>query len=72
MPDTKPFFYLNKSEVVKRAETAEARAEAKKQAEAEADTLRIVFSVEGEYPDGTKWSRDATQEEKSLFEQLSE
>ncbi len=70
MPDTKPFFYLNKSEVVKRAETAEARAEAKKQAEAEADTVRIVFTTEGEYPDGTKWSRDATPEEQAEYEEM--
>ena len=70
MQDTKPCTYLRKSEVAKRAETAEARAEAKKQAEAEADTIRIVFGTEGEYPDGTKWSRDATPEEQAEYEEM--
>lgn len=68
--DTMPCSYLRKSKIAQRAETAEARAEAKKEAEAGADTIRIVFGTEGTYPDGTKWERDATEEERAEYEQM--
>lgn len=31
------------------------------------DALRIVFGTSGEYPDGTKWERDATEEEAEQY-----
>lgn len=27
--------------------------------------IRIAFTAQGEYPDGTKWERDATPEEEA-------
>ena len=44
------------------------RAEAKREVEAKADTIRLVFATEGTYPDGTKWERDATPEEQAEYE----
>lgn len=35
------------------------------------NTLRIVFGTSGEYPDGTKWERDATPEEAEEYENWS-
>jgi hypothetical protein len=35
------------------------------------NTLRIVFGTSGEYPDGTKWERDATPEETEEYENWS-
>ena len=32
------------------------------------DTIKIVFGTSGEYPDGTKWERDATPEEAEKYE----
>lgn len=31
------------------------------------DELRIVFATQGEYPDGTKWERDATPTEAEVY-----
>ena len=71
--DIKPLSFIGKSEIAKRADTAEARAEAKKEAEAnEANTFRIVFGTSGEYPDGTKWERDATPEEEAEYKSYME
>ena len=42
----------------------------KREAQADADTgnsLKIVFGTSGEYPDGTKWERDATPEEEDEY-----
>ena len=66
--DIKPLAFIEKSDIAKRAEGAEARAEAKKEAEATAETVRIVFGTSGTYPDGTKWERDATSEETAEYE----
>ena len=66
--DTKPLSFIGKSEIAQKADTLEARAEAKKEAEAQADTIKIVFGTSGTYPDGTKWERDATPEEQAQYE----
>lgn len=66
--DIKPLSILKKSEIAQKADTVEARAEAKREAEAKADTIRLVFATEGTYPDGTKWERDATPEEQAEYE----
>lgn len=29
--------------------------------------IKIVLATSGEYPDGTKWEREATEEEKAEF-----
>lgn len=34
-------------------------------------TIKIVFGTSGEYPDGTKWERDATPEEAEEYESWS-
>lgn len=70
--DTKPLSFIGKSEIAQKADTLEARVEAKKEAEQKAEentqTLKIVWGVQGEYPDGTKWERDATPEEQAQYE----
>ena len=35
----------------------------------EANTIKIVFGTSGEYPDGTKWERDATPEEAAKYDE---
>ena len=35
------------------------------------NTIRIVFRTGGEYPDGTRWERDATPEEAEEYESWS-
>ena len=66
--DTKPLSFIGKSEIAQKADTLEARAEAKKEAEQKAEentqTLKIVWGVQGEYPDGTKWSETLPQRSK--------
>lgn len=37
----------------------------------EANTIKLVFGTSGEYPDGTKWERDATPEEAAEYESWS-
>lgn len=37
-----------------------------------ANTVRIVFGTSGQYPDGTRWDRDATPEEAELYESWSD
>lgn len=69
--DTKPLSFIGKSEIAQKADTLEARAEAKKEAEAQADTIKIVFGTSGTYPDGTSWERDATEEEQAEYESWS-
>lgn len=66
--DIKPLSFLKESEIAQRAETAEARAEAKKEADEDANVIRIVWGTSGEYPDGTKWERDATPEEAEEYD----
>ncbi len=39
----------------------------KEEAEDGANTIRLVFGTSGEYPDGTKWTRDATPEEEAKY-----
>lgn len=72
--DIKPLAFIGKSEIAKRAETAEARAEAKAEAKREAgehaEKIMITYGVQGEYPDGTKWVRDATPEEQADIEDM--
>ena len=34
----------------------------------ENNAIKIVFGTSGEYPDGTKWERDATPEEKAQYD----
>lgn len=34
----------------------------------ESNAIKIVFGTSGEYPDGTKWERDATPEEKAQYD----
>lgn len=70
--DIKPVSFLKKSEIAKRAETAEARAEAKKEADEKASVIRIVFGVSGQFPDGTRWERDATPEEENKYHEWIE
>lgn len=65
--DIKPVSFIGKSEIAQRADTLEARAEAKKEAEAQAETIKIVWATSGQYPDGTSWERDATPEEQAEF-----
>lgn len=67
----KPMSWARKSEIAERAETLEAVAEAKKKAEEEQGdaTFKLVFGTSGEYPDGTKWERDATPEEQAKYEE---
>ena len=36
------------------------------------DAIKIVFGTSGEYPDGTKWERDATPEEAEEYKSWSE
>lgn len=69
--DTKPLSFIGKSEIAQKADTLEARAEAKKEAAAQADTIKIVFNTSGTYPDGTGWERDATEEEQAEYESWS-
>lgn len=35
------------------------------------NTIKIVFGTSGEYPDGTRWERDATPEEAEEYESWS-
>lgn len=69
--DTKPLSFIGKSEIAQKAETAEVRAEAEREAKQKAEEntqqFRIVFGTSGEYPDGTKWERDATPEETEEY-----
>jgi len=37
----------------------------------EQNTIRLVFGTSGEYPDGTRWERDATPEEAEKYESWS-
>lgn len=39
----------------------------KEESEDGANTIKLVFSTRGEYPDGTKWERDATPEEEAEY-----
>ena len=39
----------------------------KKQAD-EKNTIKIVFGTSGQYPDGTSWERDATEEEAAKYD----
>lgn len=42
--------------------------ETKQQSQANTDKqIKIVLATSGEYPDGTKWEREATEEEKAEF-----
>ena len=66
--DIKPVSFIGKSEIAQRADTLEARAEAKKEAEAQVETIKIVWATSGQYPDGTSWERDATPEEQAEFD----
>ena len=36
------------------------------------EDIKIVFGTIGEYPDGTKWERDATQEEGAEYNSWAE
>lgn len=36
------------------------------------NTLRLVFGTSGEYPDGTKWERDATPDEEAEYKSYME
>lgn len=36
------------------------------------NTIRIVFGTSGEYPDGTRWERDATPDEAEKYESWGE
>lgn len=69
--DTKPLSFIGKSEIAQKAETAEARAEAKREAEEKTQVFKLVFGTSGEYPDGTKWERDATPEEAEKYDSWS-
>ena len=37
----------------------------------EKNTIKIVFGTSGQYPDGTSWERDATEEEAAEYESWS-
>lgn len=37
----------------------------------EKNTIKIVFGTSGQYPDGTSWERDATEEEIAKYESWS-
>ena len=45
----------------------EASRAMKKQAD-EKNTIKIVFGTSGQYPDGTSWERDATEEEAAKYD----
>ena len=63
--DIKPMNWARKSEIAERADTLEARAEAKKEAEAQAEHLHIIIDY-GVTENGQ--TRPATEEEKAEFE----
>lgn len=65
----KPMSWAKKSEIAERADTLEARAEAKKEAEAQAEHLHIVIDY-GVKKNGKE--RPATPEEKAEFESWAE
>lgn len=63
--DIKPMSWAKKSEIAERADTLEARAEAKKEAEAQVEHLQIIIDY-GVKENGE--TRLATPEEKAQFE----
>ena len=67
--DIKPMSWARKSEIAERADTLEARAEAKKEAEAQVEHLQIVIDY-GVKENGD--TRPATPTEKAEFERWAE
>ena len=67
--DTKPLSFIGKSEIAQKADTLEARTEAKKEAEAQAEHLHIIIDY-GVKENGE--TRPATAEEKAKFESWAE
>lgn len=67
--DIKPMNWAKKSEIAERADTLEARAEAKKEAEAQAEHLQIIIDY-GVKENGE--TRPATPAEKAEFESWAE
>lgn len=67
--DIKPMSWARKSEIAERADTLEARAEAKKEAEAQAEHLHIIIDY-GVKENGE--TRPATPTEKAKFESWAE
>ena len=67
--DIKPMSWARKSEIAERADTLEARAEAKKEAEAQVEHLQIVIDY-GVKENGE--TRPATPAEKAEFERWAE
>ena len=67
--DIKPMSWARKSEIAERADTLEARAEAKKEAEAQVEHLQIVIDY-GVKENGE--TRPATPTEKAEFERCAE
>ena len=63
-----PMSWARKSEIAERADTLEARAEAKKEAEAQAEHIQIVIDY-GVKENGEV--RDATPDERTEFEKWS-
>ena len=67
--DIKPMSWARKSEIAERADPLEARAEAQKEAEAQAEHLHIVIDY-GVKENGKE--RPATPEEKAEFASWAE
>lgn len=40
--------------------------------EARPEDIKIIWGTSGEYPDGTKWERDATPEEEAKYNSWAE
>ena len=62
----KPLTLIRKNEIAKRAETADAKREAKIEAERNAQNLEIIIT--GEYPDGKEMDPEKA---RALWEEMS-
>lgn len=73
--DIKPMGWAEKSEIAQNADTKEIKEQIKEELKGELEggtqDLVLSFATHGEYPDGTKWEREATPEEQARYESWS-
>lgn len=62
---TEPVKLIKKNEDL--LEKALVRETEQSQSATDDNTIKIVFATSGEYPDGTSWERDATEEEEAEY-----
>lgn len=62
----------NKTKTLERLITQKPEEYKEESTETRPEDVKIVWGTSGEYPDGTKWERDATPEEETKYNSWAE